>query len=72
MTCSSYCDLFKQKGIVNCILKVDASHETFASVHTMDSEKYFQSYSQQDLSQSLKNSWTGHNNFSSTREMILF
>lgn len=72
MPCSSYYNLFKQTGIVNCILRVDASPEMFASVSTVDFPKYFQNYSYQDLSQSLQNSWAGHNNFSFTREMILF
>lgn len=63
---------FYQKRIANCILKVDASHETFASVSTVGFEIIFKATHSRICLKSLKNSWTGHDNFSSTREMVLF
>jgi hypothetical protein len=63
---------FYQKGIANCILKADASPETFASVSAVGFESIFKATHSRIRLKSLKNSWTGHDNFSSTREMVLF
>lgn len=63
---------FYQKGIANCILKADTSPETSASVSALGFENVFKATHSRICLKSLKNSWTGHDNFSSTREMVLF